>query len=174
MNVLLAVTGGIAAYKTPELVRQLRRDGHEVRCLVTPTGAEMVAEKALMVVSGHPVACGLWGEDGEIPHITLARWADAFLVAPATANALAKCALGLADDLLTTCHVALEPSVKVFFAPAMNTVMWEKPVVREHVAALRGAGATIVEPVPGDLACGESGAGAMAEPEAIVAALRGG
>ena len=171
MHVLYGIGGGIAAYKAPEVVRALRRAGHEVRCVVTESGARLVAADALVAVSGAPVATTMWPGDGTMPHIALARWCDALLVAPATADLLARFALGLADDLLTTLFLALEPAKRVVLAPAMNTVMWDKPVVQGHVATLRGAGARIVAPVPGDLACGETGVGALAPPEAIVSAL---
>jgi len=171
MHVLYGIGGGIAAYKAPEVVRALRRAGHEVRCVVTANGARLVAADALVAVSGAPVATTMWPGDGAMPHIALARWCDALLVAPATADLLARFALGLADDLLTTLFLALEPAKRVVLAPAMNTVMWDKPVVQGHVATLRGAGARIVAPVPGDLACGEIGVGALAPPESLVAAL---
>jgi phosphopantothenoylcysteine decarboxylase/phosphopantothenate--cysteine ligase len=171
MHVLYGVAGGIAAYKAPEVVRALRRAGHEVRCLVTANALRLVTPDALAAVSGHAVATTMWPGDGSMPHIELARWAEALLVAPATADVLAKCALGLADDLLTTLVLALEPDKRVVFAPAMNTVMWEKPVVQGHVRFLRNGGARFVDPVPGDLACGERGVGAMAAAEALVAAL---
>jgi len=171
MQVLYGIGGGIAAYKAPEVVRALRRAGHSVRCVVTESGCRLVAPDALAAVSGAPVATTMWPGNGGMPHIELARWCDALLVAPATADLLARFALGLADDLLTTLYLALEPSKRVVIAPAMNSVMWDKPVVQAHVAALRGTGARIVAPVPGDLACGETGVGALATPEAITAAL---
>ena len=171
MQVLYGIAGGIAAYKAPEVVRALRRAGHSVRCVVTANGERLVASDALVAVSGAPVATTMWPGTGAMPHIELARWCDALLVAPATADVLARFALGLADDLLTTLFLALEPAKRVVLAPAMNTVMWQKPVVQGHVATLRATGARIVEPVAGDLACGETGIGAMATPEAMIAAL---
>ena len=171
MQVLYGIGGGIAAYKAPEVVRALARAGHSVRCVVTASGSRLVAGDALAAVSGAKVATTMWPGDGSMPHIELARWCDALLVAPATADLLARFALGLADDLLTTLFLALEPAKRVVLAPAMNTVMWQKPVVQGHVATLRAAGARIVAPVAGDLACGETGVGAMAPPEAMIAAL---
>ena len=171
MQVLYGIAGGIAAYKAPEVVRGLRRAGHEVRCVLTANAVRLVAVEALVAVSGQAVATTMWRGDGSMPHIELARWGEALLIAPATADLLARCALGLADDLLTTLFVALEPGRPVIFAPAMNTVMWEKPIVQAHVRSLRSAGAKIIEPVAGDLACGEQGVGAMVAPEALVAAL---
>ena len=171
MQVLYGISGGIAAYKAPEVVRALRRAGHGVRCVVTASASRLVASDALAAVSGMPVATTMWPGDGGMPHIELARWCDALLVAPVTADLLARFALGLADDLLTTVFLALEPAKRVALAPAMNTVMWQKPVVQGHVSTLRAAGARIIAPVPGDLACGETGIGALAPIEAIVAAL---
>jgi len=171
MQVLLAVSGGIAAYKAPEVVRALQRRGHTVRCLVTEHAARLVAPDALAAISGHRVATTMWPGDGTMPHIELARWAEHLLIAPATAHCLASCALGLADDLLSTLFLALEPTVHVHFAPAMNSQMWFKPVVQAHVATLTRGGATMILPVSGDLACGESGVGAMAGPEILAAAI---
>lgn len=171
MNILLGISGGIAAYKAPELVRALRRRDHAVRCVLTANGAKLVAANALAAVSGQPVYDDLWSADGHIPHIDLPRWAHALVIAPATADLLARLSLGLADDLLTTLVLALEPAKPVWLAPAMNTVMWEKPVVQAHVATLAGRGARIISPVSGNLACGEQGVGAMADPERIADAI---
>jgi phosphopantothenoylcysteine decarboxylase/phosphopantothenate--cysteine ligase len=173
MQVLLGVTGGIAAYKAPEVVRALRRRGHAVRCVLTPAAERLVSPLALAAVSDHAVATGMWETDsaGAMPHITLARWADALLIAPATADCLARLALGLGDDLLATLVLALEPRKPVWLAPAMNTVMWEKPVVQGHVATLAARGFRMIGPESGDLACGEQGIGAMAQPVTVAAAL---
>lgn len=173
MQVVLGVSGGIAAYKAPELVRALRRRGHAVRCVLTPAAEHLVSALALAAVSGEPVATGMWTVDGAgaMPHITLARWADALLIAPATADLIARLALGLGDDLLTTLVLALEPHKPIWMAPAMNTVMWEKPVVQGHVGTLRERGVRMIGPEAGDLACGEQGIGAMVQPVAIAAAL---
>ncbi len=173
MNILLGISGGIAAYKTPELVRQLRRRGHDVRCLLTANGARLVAIDALATVSGHPVTTSMWQEDGTIPHIDRGRWAEALLIAPATADIIAKCALGLADDLLSTTVLALPPQTPWFIAPAMNSHMWHKPVVQAHIASLRAAGCQILGPVDGSLACGDDGIGAMLDPIAIAEAVGG-
>lgn len=171
MNILLGISGGIAAYKTPDLVRHLRRRGHAVRCLLTANGARLVAADALATVSGHSVTTSMWQEDGSIQHIDRGRWAQALLIAPATANIIATCALGLADDLLSTTVLALPPQTPWFMAPAMNTIMWNKPVVQGHVATLRQAGCRILGPVEGALACGDEGLGAMLEPAAIAEAV---
>lgn len=171
MQVVLGISGGIAAYKTPDLVRILRRKGHVVRCVLTANAGRMVAKDALQAVSGHAVDDTLWTSDGRMPHIELARWAEVLLIAPLSADCTARLALGLADDLLTTLFLALEPHKAVWLAPAMNTVMWEKPVVQEHLRTLQHGGATIIAPASGLLACGEDGVGAMAEPQAIADAL---
>ncbi len=171
MHILLGITGCIAAYKTPDLVRLLSKAGHDVRCIVTDNGARLVAPHALATVSGNPVHTSLWQENGTIPHIDLMRWCDGLLIAPATAHSLAACALGLANDLLSTAFLALEPHKPMWFAPAMNTVMWNKAVVQEHIATLADGGAHIIEPISGELACGEEGVGAMAPLENIIAAI---
>ena len=163
MQVLLGISGGIAAYKTPDLVRQLRRRGHHVRCVLTGNAGRLVARDALVAVSGERVYDSTWTDDGSMPHIELARWAEALLIAPLTADCAARLALGLADDLLGTLFLALDPRIPVWLAPAMNTIMWEKPVVQGHLATLAARGARIIAPVSGTLACGEEGVGAMAE-----------
>lgn len=171
MQVLLGISGGIAAYKTPEVVRALRRKGHTVRCVLTANASRMVAKDALIAVSGQAVDDTLWTTDGRMPHIELARWAEALVIAPLSADCAARLALGLADDLLTTLFLALEPSKPVWLAPAMNTVMWEKPVVQGHLRTLQAGGARLIAPTSGLLACGEDGVGAMADPQLIADAL---
>ena len=171
MNILLGISGGIAAYKAPELVRALRRGNHVVRCVVTESALRLVAVEALVAVSGQPVFADMFPGDGSMPHIDLARWAQGFLVAPATADTLARISLGLADDLLTTLILAFEPEKPLWLAPAMNTVMWNKPVVQGHIRVLSERGAWIISPVEGNLACGETGVGAMQDPEQIAALI---
>jgi phosphopantothenoylcysteine decarboxylase / phosphopantothenate---cysteine ligase len=171
MNIVLGISGGIAAYKAPEVVRALTKRGHTVRCVLTAAATRLVTAEALAAVSRQPVFTSAWMTDGSMPHIDLARWADVVVVAPATADVLARFALGLADDLLTTMCLALEPSKRVIFVPAMNTVMWNKAIVQTHVATLRVGGAQILAPVEGNLACGEQGVGAMVEPDMIAEAV---
>ena len=170
MRVVLGIGGGIAAYKTPDLVRRLRERGHEVRCVLTANAARLVAKDALATVSGSPVRDTLW-QDGGIEHIDLPRWAEGLLVAPATADLLGKFAHGIADDLLTTLFLALEPQKPVWLCPAMNTVMWEKPQVQGNLKLLIERGARTIGPVGGNLACGENGMGAMSDPTAIATAI---
>jgi phosphopantothenoylcysteine decarboxylase / phosphopantothenate---cysteine ligase len=172
LRVLLGVTGGIAAYKSAEIVRCLRARGHEVRCALTRSSASFVSPLTLEVLSGHAV----WQEEyltatgsGEEAHITAAAWADVLCIAPATAHVLGRLALGLADDFLTT--TALAFAGPVVAAPAMHSIMWDKPAVRENVETLRRRGVRIIGPLEGPLASGEVGMGRMADPEAIAAAV---
>ena len=169
-RILLAVSGGIAAYKIPELVRLLRREGHEVRCIATEAALEFVTPLVLQTLTGLPVRTRLFdaSEEGQIDHIELADRAELLLIAPATANVLARLAHGLADDLVTT--VALATRAPVLIAPAMNVNMWQHPATRENVRVLRERGAEFVGPESGSLACGWEGEGRMAEPAAIAAA----
>lgn len=171
MHILLGISGGIAAYKAPEVVRALRRKNHVVRCVLTANAARLVAKDALSAVSGFAVEDTAWTADGRMPHIELARWAEALVIAPLTADCAARLALGLADDLLTTLFLAFEPEKPAWLAPAMNPVMWHKPIVQQHLRTLQAGGARLIGPVDGHLACGEDGIGAMAEPQAIADAL---
>lgn len=172
MRVLLGVSGGIAAYKSAELVRRLRARGHEVRCALTRSAVSFVAPLTLEVLSGRPVYQEeylLAGGAGEEAHIAAAAWAEVLCVAPATTHVLARLALGLADDFLTTTALAFTGPMVV--APAMHSSMWQKPTTQQHAAALRGRGVWFAGPVEGPLASGEVGVGRMAEPEAIVEAV---
>ena len=135
--------------------------------MLSASAGKLVSAHALAAVSSEAVHESLWTSDGSMPHIDLPRWCDAFVLAPATADCMAKCALGLADDLITTSYLALEPEKKCFIAPAMNSVMWHKAIVQTHVRTLGNNGAHIIDPVSGELACGEEGIGAMADPQHI-------
>jgi len=170
-RVLLAVSGGIAAYKVPELVRLLRRAGHAVRCVLTREAHEFVTPLVLQTLSGAPVRSQLFdpGEEGEIDHIALADWAQLLLIAPATANLLAKLAVGLADDLVSA--VALATRAPIAVAPAMNVNMWRHPATQGNLALLRERGVRVIGPESGELACGWEGEGRMSEPAAISAAI---
>lgn len=171
LRILLGVSGGIAAYKSAELVRLLRGRGHEVRCALTRHATAFVTPLTLEVLTGNRVYqeeyldAGADGAAGEEAHIAAARWAGALCIAPATANLLARLALGLAGDFLTT--TALAFTGPVVAAPAMHTAMWQQPAVQQHLDVLRRRGVRLVGPVDGPLASGESGMGRMAEPEAI-------
>ncbi len=170
MNVLLGISGGIAAYKTPQLVRDLKAAGHQVKVILTENGARFVAELALTTVSGGPVYRDMFAmERSDIDHIALADWADVLVMAPATANVLAKMAVGLADDLLSTTCLATRAPVLV--APGMNSNMWEHPATVSNVALLKTRGVRFVGPAHGELACGITGPGRMSQPDEIVSAI---
>lgn len=168
MNIVLGVSGGIAAYKAPELVRRLRDVGADVRVILTPNAARFVSPLSLAAVSSHGVIVEQWGdlERGGVDHIELARWAGLLLIAPATANVMAKLAAGIADDALTT--YALAHRAEVLVAPAMNTFMLAHPTVQQNIATLRARGVGVIEPVNGLLACGEEGAGKMPDVPELV------
>ncbi len=170
-RVLLGITGGIAAYKACELVRRLTRAGHEVRVVATESALRFVSPLTLQTLSGHPVRSQLFSltDESEISHIDLADWADALVIAPATANVLAELAHGLAGDLLTT--VALATRAPLLVAPAMNVQMYSHPATQENLAVLAKRGASIVGPASGELACGWEGEGRLVEPEQIHAAV---
>lgn len=171
-RVLLIVTGGIAAYKVPELVRQLRERGIGARCVLTKAGARFVAPLALAAVSEDKVYEDLFSltDESEMGHIRLSREADLLLVAPATADVLAKMAAGLCDDLATTTLLATDKPVMA--APAMNVRMWQHPATQRNLATLRERGVLFVGPDEGEMACGEYGPGRMAEPETIADAVQ--
>ncbi len=180
MRVIVAVSGGIAAYKAAELVRALQRQAVEVHVVMTAAAQKFVQPLTFAALTGHKVITSLWEEwdasDAEaeqngIDHIAEAQWADALVVAPATANILAKFAHGIADDFLSTLYLATAAPVLV--APAMNVNMWNHPATQANIETLRQRGVRIVEPGTGELACGMVGAGRMAEPETIAEALLG-
>jgi phosphopantothenoylcysteine decarboxylase/phosphopantothenate--cysteine ligase len=168
-RVLVAVSAGIAAYKIPELVRALRADGHEVRCVLTREAGRFVSPLVLQTLSGRPVRSELFdaSEEGEIDHIALADWAELVVVAPATAHLMARMAHGLADDLVTTLLLATRAPLLV--APAMNVQMWHHPATRQNVDVLRERGVAFLGPEAGELACGWQGEGRMAEPRDLAA-----
>jgi phosphopantothenoylcysteine decarboxylase/phosphopantothenate--cysteine ligase len=168
MNIVLGVSGGIAAYKAPELVRRLRDAGADVRVILTPNAARFVSPLSLAAVSDHGVLVEQWGDPahGGVDHIELARWAELLLIAPATANIIAKFAAGIADDALTT--YALAHRAPVLVAPAMNTHMLAHPTVQQNIVTLRNRGVEIIEPVNGLLACGDEGAGKMPDVPVLV------
>jgi len=171
MNIVLGITGGIAAYKTPDLVRRLRERGAEVQIVMTASAQEFVTATALQAVSGRPIRTNLWDKEAEaaMSHIELARWADVVLIAPATAEVMARIVSGAAPDLLTTICLATEAPIAI--APAMNHVMWSNPATEANRDVLEGRGIHILGPGIGSQACGETGAGRMLEPDAIAAAV---
>jgi len=170
-EIVLCVTGGIAAYKAADLASTLRQRGANVTVAMTESARRLVTAATFRAVSGNPVAVTLWPEPGTRPldHIALSERAQLMVVAPATANFLGKVAAGIADDVVTTTVMAANCPVLV--APAMNNRMWENPVVQRNVAALREYGYTIVGPGEGWLACGTRGPGRMAEAEELVQAV---
>ncbi len=166
---LLGVTGGVAAYKACILTRLLVAAGASVRVAMTHAATRFVGVETFAALSGHRVYTDLWEQPGEVIHVRLAREADIAVVAPATANVLAKLALGIADDLLTS--TLLEATCPLVLAPAMHTGMWEHPATIGNVRTLGERGATIVGPVSGSLAAGDEGMGRLAEPRDILSAM---
>ena len=173
MNIVLGISGGIAAYKTPELVRRLRERGADVQIVMTASAEEFVTATSLQAVSGRPIRTNLWDKEAEasMSHIELARWADLVLIAPATAEIMARLAGGGAPDLLATLCLATEAPIAI--APAMNRVMWANPAVQANRKTLEERGMKILGPDTGSQACGETGAGRMLEPDAIADAVCG-
>ena len=167
-RILLGVTGGISAYKSPELVRRLRERGAEVQVVMTKAAAEFITATTFQAVSGRTVRTDLWDAAAEaaMGHIELARWADLVVVAPATADFIARLAAGRADDLLATLCLATEAPIAV--APAMNRIMWANPATQANVETLLRRNITVVGPGSGDQACGEVGEGRMLEPLEII------
>lgn len=162
MKILIGITGSIAAYKAAELVRVFKRDGHEVKVVMTEAATHFVGELTFRTLSCNPVAMEMFSdtEEWKPEHISLADWADLFLVAPCTANVIAKMAHGISDDLLSCTALAVNSPVAV--APAMNDRMWAHPATQENVATLKSRGVKIIEVGEGDLACGYEGKGRMA------------
>jgi phosphopantothenoylcysteine decarboxylase/phosphopantothenate--cysteine ligase len=170
-HILLGVTGGIAAYKAAELTRLLTGAGALVRVVMTRAATAFVAPLTFQALSGHPVHLELLdpAEESAMDHIRLARWADLVLIAPATADCIARLRAGLADDLLTTLSLAATAPLAV--APAMNQAMWAHPATRENLGVLAARGVRVLGPAEGPQACGETGPGRMLEPAAIVAVV---
>ena len=171
MNIVLGITGGIAAYKAPDLVRRLRERGGDVQIVMTASAEEFVTSTALQAVSGRPIRSNLWDKEAEaaMSHIELARWADIVLIAPATAEIMARIVSGGAPDLLTTICLATEAPIAL--APAMNRVMWSNPATQANRRVLESRGTHILGPAVGSQACGETGAGRMLDPDTIAAAV---
>jgi len=166
-RILLGVTGGIAAYKSPDLVRRLRERGAEVQVVLTSGAREFITPMTFQAVSGREVRSDLWDPEAEkaMSHIELARWADFVMIAPATADFIARLATGQADDLLTT--LCLATSAPIALAPAMNRLMWANPATQANVSTLKARGIHVWGPGEGDQACGEVGAGRMLEPNEL-------
>ncbi|MDP3939092.1 MAG: bifunctional phosphopantothenoylcysteine decarboxylase/phosphopantothenate--cysteine ligase CoaBC [Deltaproteobacteria bacterium] len=167
-RILLGVSGGIAAYKAAEVVRSAMRAGAEVRVILTSGGARFVTALTFQALTQNPVSTNLFdpGQEQEIGHIDLADWADLLLIAPATANVIARLAMGMADDLLTT--VALATRAPLVLAPAMNVHMYRHAAVQRNIKELRNGGAHVVDPAEGEMACGHVGEGRLADTEDIL------
>ena len=165
-EILLGVTGGIAAYKSATIVSRLTQHGVGVTVVMTRSATQLVAPQTFEALSGRPVRYSIFSTKMGHVHIELARAADLFCIAPATANILAKAAHGIADDLVSTLILSFDKPI--LFAPAMNTVMWNKPSVQRNVKQLQDDGMFFIGPEPGHLSCGEIGLGRMTEPEKIV------
>ena len=168
-HIVLGVTGGIAVYKACDLVSRLKKQGAEVRVVLTEHATRFVPPLTFETLSGNAASTDTFAPRRELEHIALAKWADAFVIAPATANCLAKLANGLADDLLST--TALAMTAPLLIAPAMNANMWRHPATQANLAALKARGAAVVGPGVGHLACGDDDVGRMSEPAEIVEAL---
>ncbi|MFF8291902.1 bifunctional phosphopantothenoylcysteine decarboxylase/phosphopantothenate--cysteine ligase CoaBC [Streptomyces sp. NPDC016309] len=169
-KVVLGVSGGIAAYKACELLRRLTESGHDVRVVPTAAALHFVGAATWSALSGNPVSTEVWSDVHEVPHVRIGQHADLVVVAPATADMLAKAAHGLADDLLT--NTLLTARCPVVFAPAMHTEMWEHPATQENVATLRRRGAVVVEPAVGRLTGADTGKGRLPDPDAIFEVCR--
>lgn len=169
-RVVLGVAGGIAAYKSVELLRLLTESGHDVHVVPTAAALQFVGSATWAGLSGHPVRADVWQDAHEVPHVALGRQADLLVVAPATADLLARAAHGLADDLLTS--TLLTARCPVLFVPAMHTEMWENPATRANVGTLRKRGAIVLEPAAGRLTGSDSGKGRLPEPAEILALCR--
>jgi phosphopantothenoylcysteine decarboxylase/phosphopantothenate--cysteine ligase len=168
-EILFGVSGGIAAYKSAMVVSRLVQQGFGVTVVMTDAATELIAPKTFEALSGRPVQTSVFRTDQIHAHIELARNADLFCIAPATANILAKAAHGIADNLLSTLILSFEGTL--LFAPAMNSAMWNKPSVQRNVRQLVEDGALMIGPASGRLSCGETGTGRMVEPEQIVAEI---
>ena len=170
-KIVLGVTGGIAAYKVVEVASKLRQAGAEVHVIMTEEATKFVTPLTFREITGQPVVSDMWAEvtQWNVAHVALATLADMVLIAPATANIIAKAAAGIADDMLSTTLLATK--APVLFAPAMNTNMYENPVTQRNIETLKGLGYKFIEPDSGHLACGVTGVGRLPEPTAIIAAV---
>ncbi len=172
-KILVGVTGGIAAYKTPGVIRRLREAGHEVKAIATEAALRFIPEETLSIAAGEAIHTDetWWGHSGRVEHVSLARWADLVLVAPATADAMARAAIGLGDDLLSA--TILAGAKRVLWAPAMNPEMWSSPATKRNVETLGSWGHRFVGPAEGLMASAEEepGVGRLAEEPQILAAV---
>ena len=170
MNILLGVTGSIAAYKAADITSRLKKHGHNVDVILTESGSRIITPLTLQTLSRNKVYMDMFEEitPSEVKHISLAKKADVVLIAPATANIIGKIAYGIADDFLSTVVMAAANDTPVFIAPAMNTNMYENPIVQDNIEKLRSYGYRFIEPKESLLACGDLGKGALADVDTIV------
>lgn len=170
-NILIGVTGGIAAYKVVEVASRLKKSGANVKIIMTRNATEFVSPRTFQEITNNAVSVEMFGDAANfhVAHISLANWADLMLIAPATANFLAKMAHGIADDLLTTTILAFDK--EIFIAPSMNTKMFENPATQANLSTLKARGIKVLEPAVGELACGTSGKGRLPEPKEICAEI---
>lgn len=173
MNILLIVSGGIAAYKSLDIVSNLKKSGHSVKVVMTKNSTKFVTELAFQTISKNKVYTDTFDEldEKEIQHIDLCKWTDKILISPATANLIAKMANGIADDLASTLLLAVDDFSKIYIAPAMNTVMYENPITQSNIFKLRQLGFNFIEPAEGVLACGDIGKGKLPSVETILASF---
>ncbi|MDD5610536.1 MAG: bifunctional phosphopantothenoylcysteine decarboxylase/phosphopantothenate--cysteine ligase CoaBC [Candidatus Omnitrophica bacterium] len=174
-NILIGVTGGIAAYKICDLINLMRKEGAKVKVVMTPAAQNFITPLTIQTLTNNPVYLDMFNTISkvEIEHISLATWADVILIAPATANTISKIAMGLADNLLTTVVMAATQNTPVVIAPAMNTNMWKNPFIQENVKKIKQSKKYIfVEPKVGRLACGDIGEGPLAEIADILSTVK--
>jgi len=169
-KILLAVTGSIAAVKAPEMVTTLIKRGFTVRCVMTTSAAQFVTPMALATLSGHAVEVDMFGPNAHtMPHVTLSKWADKLLIAPASASTIARCAHGLGDDLVSLCYLTTQ--APTIMAPALHDTMWNHPAVQQNVKVLKTRGVKFIGPIKGKLANGDEAVGRMTEPLNILQVL---
>lgn len=174
MNVLIGITGGIAAYKTASLVRMFVKNGDSVKVVMTGNACRFITPLTMRALSRNEVCVDMFGREGMFneDHIDLASWADVFIIAPATANTIAKIAIGIADSLLTATVLSYPGEKRLFIVPAMNTAMWENEATKRNMGII-STYTIIIGPETGSLACGSEGAGVMSEPEKIFSRVIG-
>lgn len=173
MNILQIVSGGIAVYKSVDLTRELFKRGDNVKVVMTENSKKFVTELTFQTISKNPVYSDTFLEEdvSQIQHIDLVKWADKIIIAPATANIIAKISSGIADDLATTLMLAVSDFSKVYIAPAMNTIMYDNPITQANIHKLKDLGFNFIEPNEGELACGDLGKGKLADTEKIISSL---
>lgn len=170
MNILLGVTGSISAYKAADIANRLTKEGHDVNVILTDGGSKFITALTLQTLTKNKVNDDPFEEDDPkaVKHIDLAQNADMLLIAPASANIIGKVASGIADDLLSAAIMATKRETPIYFAPAMNTYMYENPIVQDNIARLQSLGYNFIEPKEDHLACGTTGKGALADVDTIV------